>query len=197
MWVRIWAFLDWCFFGAASERADPLGLLLRTLRYPYAVLRDLSRGEINLRAMSLVYTTLLALIPLLAFSFAVLKIFGGHRDLEPIIYEFFRPVGDAAATQLTNLIMGFASHVSGGVVGSVGLALLAWTLVGTIKKVEDSLNFVWHVDQPRSFARRLAEYMTLLVAGPVVVVGFIGLSHAALSSAPMQEVVRLPLLHRA
>jgi membrane protein len=56
---------------------------------------------------------------------------------------------------------------------------------------------VWHVEQPRSFARRLAEYMTLLVAGPVVVVGFIGLSHAALSSAPVQEVVRLPLMHRA
>ncbi len=71
----------------------PGELLLRILRYPYAVLRDLSRGEINLRAMGLVYTTLLSLIPLLAFSFAVLKIFGGHRDLEPIIYEFFKPMG--------------------------------------------------------------------------------------------------------
>jgi membrane protein len=194
---RIWAFLDWLLFGPLSARSGAWAALLRLLRYPYAVLRDLARGEINLRAMGLVYTTLLSLIPLLAFSFAVLKIFGGHRDLQPILYEFFRPVGEEAATQLTNLIMGFASHVSGGVVGSVGLALLAWTLVGTIKKVEDSLNFVWHVDQPRSFARRLAEYMTLLIAGPVVVVGFIGLSHAALSSAPVQEVARLPLLHRA
>src|SRR6516165_11945438 len=196
MWTRIWAFLDLCFFGGASARPGALGAALRVLRYPYAVLRDLARGEINLRAMGLVYTTLLSLIPLLAFSFAVLKIFGGHRDLQPILYEFFRLVGDAAATQLTNLIMGFASHVSGGVVGSVGLALLAWTLVGTIKKVEDSLNFVWHVDQPRSFARRLAEYTSLLIAGPVLLVGFLGLTHAALSSAPVQEVVRLPLLHR-
>jgi membrane protein len=78
----------------------------------------------------------------------------------------------------------------------VGLALLAWTLVGTIKKVEDSFNFLWHVDQPRSFARRLAEYTSLLIAGPVLLVGFVGLSHAALSSAPVQEVVQLPLLNR-
>jgi membrane protein len=196
MWTRIWAFLDRCFFGAASARPGALGAALRLLRYPYAVVRDLSRGEINLRAMGLVYTTLLSLIPLLAFSFAIVKIFGGHRDFQPIVYEFFRPVGGAAAAELTDHVMQFASHVSSGIVGSVGLALLAWTLVGTIKKVEDSFNFLWHVDHPRSFARRLAEYTTLLIAGPVLLVGFVGVTHAALSSAPVQEVVRLPLLHR-
>jgi membrane protein len=196
MWVRIWAFLDWCFFGPASARAGALGVALRILRYPYAVLRDLSRGEINLRAMSLVYTTLLAVIPLLAFSFAVLKIFGGRRDLEPIVFEFFRPLGPGAAQELTTRILQFASRVSSGVVGSVGLALLAWTLVGTIKKVEDSFNFLWHVDQPRSFARRLAEYTGLLIAAPVILVGFVGMLHSAFASAPVQEVVHLPFLHR-
>ena len=196
MWVRIWAFLDRCFFGTAAARPGALGTALRILQYPYAVVRDLSRGEINLRAMGLVYTTLLSFIPLLAFSFAILKIFGGHRDLQPIVYEFFRPVGEAAAAELTDRVMQFASHVSSGLVGSVGLALLAWTLVGTIKKVEDSFNFVWHVDHPRSFARRLAEYTSLLIAGPILLVGFLGLTHTALGSAPVQEVVSLPLLHR-
>src|SRR5258708_18464490 len=135
--------------------------------------------------MSLVYTTLLSLIPLLAFSFAVLKIFGGRRDLEPIVYEFFRPVGGAAATELTTRVLQFASHVSSGVGGSVGLALLAWTLLGTLQKGEDSFNFLWHVDQPRSLARRLAEYTSLLIAGPVLLVGFLGLSHPSPPSAPL------------
>src|SRR5580658_2572903 len=191
MWMRIWGLLDWCFFSAASARPGPLGATLRVLRYPYAVLRDLSRGEINLRAMGLVYTTLLSLIPLLAFSFAILKSFGGHRDLVPIVEQFFAPVGEPAATDLTNRVVQFANRVSSGVVGSVGLALLAWTLIGTIKKVEDSFNFLWHVQQPRSFARRMAEYSVLLVAGPVLLVGFIGLTQHALSSAPLQEVARL------
>jgi membrane protein len=193
MWVRIWRFLDWCFFGPASERRSIAAGVLRFLRYPYAVLRDLSRGEINLRAMGMVYTTLLSLIPLLAFSFAILKFFGGHRDLVPIVYQFFAPVGEPAATDLTTRVVQFANRVSSGVVGSVGLALLAWTLIGTIKKVEDSFNFVWHVEQPRSFARRLAEYSALLVAGPVLLVAFIGLTQHALASAPVQEVARLRL----
>jgi len=51
MMLRIWAFLDWCFFGPASTRAGLPALLIRTLSYPYAVVRDLWRGEINLRAM--------------------------------------------------------------------------------------------------------------------------------------------------
>src|ERR1700739_2091894 len=193
MGIRIWELLDSCFFGPASGRAGCIGQCLRLLRYPYAVLRDLSRGEINLRAMSLVYTTLLSLIPLLAFSFAILRFFGGHRDLVPIVYEFFRPVGEPAATDLTTRVVQFANRASNGVVGSVGFALLAWTLIGTIKKVEDSFNFLWHVEQPRSFARRLAEYSALLVAGPGRLVGFVGLTQQALSSAPVQEVVRLHL----
>lgn len=194
--LRIWAFLDWCFFGPASTRTGMLALLIRTLRYPYAVIRDLWRGDINLRAMGLVYTTLLSLIPLVAFTFAVLKVFGAHRDLEPIVYEFFRPVGGQAATELTARVMQFANRVSSGVVGSVGFALLAWTLLGTIKKVEDSFNYLWRVEQPRSFARRIAEYLTLLVVGPLLLVAFIGLSHATIGSGPVQTVAKMPFLQR-
>jgi membrane protein len=193
---RIWALFDWLFFGPASVGPGPGARVIRLLSYPYAVIRDLARGDINLRAMGLVYTTLLSLIPLVAFSFAILKIFGAHRDLEPIVYEFFRPVGGEAAAQLTGKVMQFADRVSSGVVGSLGLALLAWTLLGTIRKVEDSFNYLWRVEQPRSFGRRVAEYLTLLVVGPLLLVGFIGLSHATLRSAPLQTVARMPMLDR-
>ena len=39
------------------------------LRNLYAVLRDIITGQLTLRSMSLVYTTLLSVVPLLAFSF--------------------------------------------------------------------------------------------------------------------------------
>jgi len=99
-------------------------------------------------------------------------------------------VGEQAATQLTGRVMQFADRVSSGVVGSVGFALLAWTLLGTIKKVEDSFNFLWRVEQPRSFARRIAEYLTLIVVGPLLLVAFIGLSHATIASVPVQTVAK-------
>lgn len=195
MWPSVRNFLDKIFFGPRSIGVGGMPAFIRGSRYAYAVIRDLLAGQINLRAMGLVYTTLLSLIPLLAFAFAILKVFGVHRDLEPIVLEFFRPVG-ANAESLTQRVMGFADRVSSGVVGSVGFALLLWTLLGTIKKVEDSFNFVWRVQLPRSFARRVAEYLSLLIIGPILLVGFIGLSHAAFSSRPLQYVAEVPLLQR-
>ena len=55
MWIRAWNFLDRWLFGPLSLSPRPVGWLLRLLRYPYAVLRDLSQGQLNLRAMGLVY----------------------------------------------------------------------------------------------------------------------------------------------
>jgi membrane protein len=194
----LWEFLDWCFFGAVSAGPRRLARVLRVLRYPYAVIRDLAYGEITLRAMGLVYTTLLVFIPLVALTFYILNFFGIRRELMPFLEEFFSPLGTQGATELTHSVTQFADSVSShlNLVGSAGFALLIWTLIGTIKKVEDSFNFLWRVDQARSFPRRVVEYFTLLVIGPLLLVTFVGLSHAALDSPSVQEVVRLPLLQR-
>jgi membrane protein len=182
MILAFWNWLDRYLFGEYSEGTTPGSLALRLLRYPYAILRDLSRGQINLYAMGLVYATLLSLVPLIAFAFAVLKAFGAHRELEPVILEFFKPVGEHAH-ELTEKVMQFADSVSTGVVGSLGLALLLWTLLGTIKKVEDGFNFLWRVEHARSFARRVTEYVALLIVGPIVIVSFLGMSHRAFDTA--------------
>ena len=148
--------------------------LLEILRYPYALLRDLWRGDLNLRAMGLVYTTLLSIVPLAAFAFAVLKGFGVHRDLEPLIYEFLRPTGPRA-TEMTAQIMEFIENTRGGVLGSLGLGFLAYTVISTVQKIEESFNFAWHVEQPRSVVRRVSEYLSLMVVGPIFIVVVLGL----------------------
>ena len=48
--------------------------------------------------------------------------------------------------EFTQKVMEFADSVSTGLLGSLGLALLLWTLLGTIKKVEDGFNFLWRVE---------------------------------------------------
>ena len=159
--------------------------ILDVLRYPFALVRDLLTGELNLRAMGLVYTTLLSLVPLAAFAFAVLKGLGVHRDLEPLIYEFLRPIGERA-TLLTAQFMDFVDNVRGDVLGSVGLAFLLYTVVSTIQKLEEAFNFAWHVERPRSIMRRVSEYLSLMVVGPVFIVVVFSLFGALGSNAAMR-----------
>ena len=156
----------------------PLGragaVVFGVLRYSYALLRDLVVGDLNMRAMSLVYTTLLSVVPLLAFCFSIVKALGFHREFEPLIYEFFRPLGERGP-ELTARVVEFVDHLQGGVLGAVGLAILIWTVISVVQKVEESFNYVWHVDRPRSFARRFSEYLSVLVVSPVLMAAALGL----------------------
>ena len=177
--------LDTLLFDFPRDSRRPLDWLRRLLRYPYALVRDLLRGDLNLRATGLVFSTLLSIIPLIAFSFAVLKGLGFHRDLEPLLYEFFRPLGKQA-TGLTAQVMGFVERTQGGVLGSLGLALLVWTVTGTVQKIEEALNWIWRVERPRSLARRLSDYFGIIVLGPVLLVTLLGLFSAIDNALPWQ-----------
>ena len=68
--------------------------------------------------MSLVYTSLLALIPLLAVSFSVLKAFGVDAYLEPIILETLDPLGDKKGS-VAKFILDSVRGLDVGVLGCV------------------------------------------------------------------------------
>lgn len=143
------------------------------LRNMYAVLRDIFSGQLTLRAMSLVYTTLLSVVPLLAFSFAVLKGLGVHKDLQSRLYTVLEPLG-TKGVEITDEVIVLVENVNGSVLGGIGLAFFVYTAITMVKKVEEAFNYVWYVSKPRSFARRFTEYMFVLLIGPVAIVVALG-----------------------
>jgi membrane protein len=159
----------WLFDLPEQIGGRPLRLVAMPLRCVYALLRDLARGDLGLRAMSLVYSTLFAIVPVVAVAFSVLKAFGYHRELEPVLFEFLRPLGDQGY-QLTAQIMQFVDNVQGTLLGTIGFVFLLYTVLSTIQKVEEALNFVWHVERPRSFARRATEYVVVMLIVPALAV---------------------------
>ena len=165
-------------FQKSRSMGPPWGAALRWLRYPAALIRDWLGGEINVWAMSLAYTTLLSIVPLMVFSFAVLKGLGARGDLKFLLHQFFRPMG-SAATPLTESVMQFVVNMRGELLGSIGLAFLVYTVITTIQKVEASFNFVWRVGRPRSFGRRFTEYLSVMILGPMLLAVAIGLLGSA------------------
>jgi membrane protein len=124
--------------------------------------------------MSLVYTTLLSVVPLIAMSFSVLKGLGVHNDLKPFLYQGLAPLGEQGR-EITDEVINLVDNVRGGLLGSVSLAFFIYTSVSMVQKVEEGFNFVWHVGQPRSIARRFSEYLVVMLVGPVVVVIALGM----------------------
>ena len=159
----------WLFDLPEEVDSRTLPLLVGPLRYAYALLRDFVRGDLGLRAMGLVYTSLFALVPVVAVSFAVLKAFGYHRELEPVLFEFLRPLGDKGY-ELTAQIMQFVENAQTTVLGTVGFVILIYAVIVMIEKMEGALNFTWQVERPRSLAKRISEYLVIMMIGPVIMV---------------------------
>jgi membrane protein len=167
----------------------PGRVLSTSLRYVYAVLRDFFSGQLTMRAMSLVYTTLLSIVPLLAFSFSVLKGFGIHEQIQDQMYLFLEPLGERGK-EITDNVMSLVYNVDGRVLGGVSLAFFMWTAVSMVQKVEESLNYVWYVSEPRSFARRFTEYMAVLMIGPLAIFIAIGMITALQNQSIVQYLVQ-------
>jgi membrane protein len=159
-------------------------------RYVYALAHDLWEGQISMRAMSLVYTTLLSLVPLLALGFSVLKALGVHNSLEPALLEFLRPLGPQAES-ITQNIVGFVENIRVGVLGSVGVALLFYAAVSMIQKVESSFNYIWRIERGRPLSQRLGEYLTVLMVGPVLVFAALGITAKLMSSGFMADIAAI------
>jgi membrane protein len=175
-------------WGGPAGKASGLQRVIRMPgRFVYALARDLAEGQLTMRAMSLVYTTLLSLVPLLAFSFSVLKGFGVHRQIEPLLYEFLLPLGEQGA-RITDQIIAFVENVRGGVLGGIGLALLLYTVISMIQKVEDTFNYIWQVQTSRSLARRFSDYLSVILIGPVLMVTAMGLL-ATINSSTIMEAI--------
>lgn len=167
---RVWlAGLEEGLFVRSPKMGPPWGPIIRMLRFPVALVRDWLGGEINVRAMSLAYTTLLSIVPVIAFSFAVLKFFGASANLDGVLLEFLSPLGMDSAKELTTNLMQFVGNMRGDLLGTIGLASLAYTVFATIRKVEASFQFIWRVEQQRSLWRRCAEYVLAMIAGPILV----------------------------
>lgn len=163
---------------AAPRAAEQLR---RFSRYPYALLRDALEGQLTMRAMSLVYTTLLSLVPLIALSFSTLKAFDVHYQIEPLLARFLAPLGELKAQELAEQVTEFVENVGGLTLTSVGLVLLLYTVFSMVQKIEESVNYVWQVERTRSLTRRFSEYLSVIIVAPVFMLVAVGLVGAIFS----------------
>ncbi len=163
---------------------------VKLLRLVLVAAAEFHESFLSIRATSLVYTTLLSLVPFLAVTFSVLKAFGVHQQIEPVLSQAFDPLGEKGAEITANIIQ-FVDNLKVGVLGAVGVAGLFYTTYSLIEKIEEALNSIWRVENGRPLARRITDYLSVVLVGPVFVFTAFGLMASSQSHWLVQRVMEI------
>jgi membrane protein len=207
---RLWRFVSHDVWRADDGSLSwPRRAVHRFVRVAYLTIKSFVGDKCVLRAMALTYTTVLSLVPLLAFSFATLKGLGWYEELrtkqiDPYLDELFgRLEGPAPSVALesspavlvgpgdpagvTQLRQGF-DHVLDMVertdvkgLGAIGLLVLMLAVLRLLSSIEASFNEIWGVRKARSWVRKLSDYLTIVIITPIFLVIAVGVTGAAQS----------------
>lgn len=151
------------------------------------VLNRVGEARLPTTASALAFTTMLALVPLVTVSFAVLSMFPFFEEwgeaAQTILYDNLIPAtGDVVRTYVDE----FAGQA--GTLTGLGLVTLVITALLLLSTIEDAFNSIWGMKKGRTFAQRILLYWTLLTLGPVLVALSLSLT-SYLGSWVVDEIV--------
>ncbi len=161
---------------------------IRYLRIILLASRGFMRDGGQKTASVLTYYSLLNVVPVVAVAFAIAKGFG----LEKLIEKQILQMADKANWQadITTQILSFShkllEQAKGGLIAGVGVALLFWTVISILGKIEESLNDIWEVKKSRTLVRKFSDYIAMMVFAPVL---FIISSSATVLVASQVKVI--------
>ena len=162
-------------------------ILIFWVRMLHVVSVEVINGNLRLRALGLVYTSILSLVPLMAFAFAVLKGFGVQNKLQPLLLNLFSALGPKGV-EITGKVIDFVNNVKAGVLGTLGLVMLLFTVVTLVRKVEEAFNVVWRVREPRGFVEGFGHYISVIMVGPLLLVTALGLTATVSSPTAVAHI---------
>ena len=164
--------------------------LLRQLQMVVQVSRDFYSNRSLLRASALTYYTLLSLVPLLALTFALLKAFGVQNQLEPLILDKLN-VGDG---HVAEAIVGYINNTQVAQMGAIGLAFLLIAVISLLTNIEEAFNDIWGVNTLRPLLRRFSDYLSVILVGPVLLIGAISMTSSLISHNFTQNLLEMQMI---
>ncbi len=144
-------------------------LWVRSLRILLLALRGFREDACMLRASSLTFYTLLSIVPVVAMAFGIAKGFGFHDMLERQLYQNF-PGQEDVVTKVVVFADSLLETTKGGVIAGFGMIVLFWAVFKVLGNIEHSFNQIWQVKRERSLARKLSDYLAIMILSPVLII---------------------------
>ena len=160
----------------SSDVSSPLRrLLLEIVKKLMLAVRFFTAKRVLTKASALTYSTLLAIVPILAVMFAIARGFGYNKYIE----MWFR---DALSSQpqAAEVIIGFVNsylvHTKSGVFLGIGLIFMLYTVLMLVSNIEEAFNEIWQVKTSRSVFRTFTDYLAMFFVAPILIVLSSGIS---------------------
>ncbi len=189
MWEERWAV-------SGQTRLSPWQ---RLVRFGVFVVRSFGRNRCPMRAASLAYSTLLALVPLFAVAISIstslLKTDQGREHIQQLINTVIAKVApqldlttnweDNRRGEVVETIHSSIQKVQSGALGVTAVVVLVFIAISMLSRIEQALNDIWGVARGRSWFARIIQYWAVITLGPMLL-----LAAMALSAGPFFETTQ-------
>lgn len=176
----------------AREWQERLGRARRLAAHVWKHFKDDRCFE---EAASLSYTSLLALVPLLAVIFGIVSIFPVFSEWSVQLQAFvFSNLMPATSVQIEQHLTTFLESVSG--LTLPGTVTLIFTALLLMFRIEVAFNRIWRVTRSRSLAGRIVVYWAVLTLAPLLIGAAIALSAQKLFGGVAMQAADYPVLYR-
>jgi membrane protein len=83
-----------------------------------------------------------------------------------------RVAGKEELVDVVEYIIGFANsmlqNINGGLIAGIGLVFLLWSIMKVLGNIENSFNVIWQIRRSRPFARKFADYLSMMLIAPIL-----------------------------
>ncbi len=176
MFKRLIQFLKVDIWQVQREDISPLRYLLyEVIKKVLLAVEYFTTKRMMDSAAALTYSTLLAIVPIMAVVFAIARGFGYNKYIETWFREAL-----SSQPQVAEAIIGFVNsylvHTKSGIFLGIGLLFMLWTVIMLISNIEKAFNDIWQVSTPRSIFRTITDYMAMFLLAPIIIVVTSGIS---------------------
>lgn len=174
----------------------PLAGWPKLAQFLVRVYKGFLRNRGFVRAAALAYTTVLALVPLIAIAISVSTALLKQEGERPIRQMIDRAVGvvapmlnlkppedaeerDVAREQLVRYISEFVENFKSGTLGTSAVLMLIFVAISLLSTIESTLNDIWGVSQGRGWITSVMAYWLTLTLGPLLLASALGITGAS------------------
>ena len=174
--------------------------LMATIRLFFLVARRKVYQQLKLHAQALTYDTMLALVPVLAVMFALVKGFGLMEQmdgqLEDIILSNLS-VTPELKVSVSKYIGQFVDNVQSGQLGAVAIPFLLLSVVSLLGHIEFAFNEIFGIQRQRRLITRLTTYWAIITLGPVLIGASLTLTAALQTITVVQWLENIGIINAA